>query len=246
MSRSKNILIIEDDESWYEAVRTRLKHSDFDCEIHVETTCVDGFDYFKNNTQDVDLILLDINAPEEGCGVEVLRKIRSMPSDIWVGVMTFSSDEYNISCAKLDCVFMSKNSTGLMEEGGLIELLKTAPYPSLKGTQELCNMRLVDNDNKFISINEIQLDLTKQQADILYMLYTKPDINGIERPSGIYTEKEIQQHINPGTVVEPGNISNAIRKLRKKISKISEDCPHKIIKTHIGFNSYSCPFSPPS
>lgn len=247
MPRSKKILIIEDEESWYEAVKTRLNNSNFDCEIRVETTCKDGFNYFKNNTQDVDLILLDINAPEKGCGVEVLRKIRSMPSNIWVGVMTWSPDEYSISCAKLDCVFMSKNSAGIKEE--LIEILKAAPYPSLKDTQEPCNMRLVDKNNHFFSINGVQLNLTKQQSDILHMLYTKPDINGIERLSGIYKEEEIQKYISPKTQPLPGNISNAILKLRKKISDIpdiSEDCPQRIIKTHIGFNSYSCPFSPPS
>lgn len=243
MSESKKVLIIEDDESWYEPIKLKLNHSDFDFKTHVETTCTGGFDYFQQNIQDVDLILLDINLEEKGCGVDVLRKIRSI-SNVWVGVMTWSTDEYNIGCAILDCVFMSKSSKGLMEEGGLIELLKEAPYPSPKDNQELCNMRLVDNNNQFISINGVQLDLTKQQADILYMLYTKPDIDGIERLSGIYTEKEIQQHIKPGSIVEPGNISNAILKLRKKISKISEDCPQRIIKTHIGYNSYSCPFSP--
>jgi len=237
MPKSKKILIIEDEESWYVPLKTKLDHSGF--KTHLETTCKSALAYFKENTQDVDLILLDINLEEKGCGLDVLKNIRYISPNIWIGVMTWSSEEYNMAAVKLNCTFISKNSEGIGE--GLVELIKDLHSPTLINDPEPCNIELIDG--WFITINGIQLDLPKKEQDIFRMLYKKPAINGKERLTGIYTEEEIQQYVKPGTIVDSGSVRIQISNIRKAIKSISEECPYRIILTHKGYNSYSCPFS---
>ena len=102
----KKILIIEDNTSFAYQLATILKHSGF--ESHIEDTCEDGLSYFKENEEDIDLILLDINLEEKECGLNVLKNIRSM-SDIWIGVMTYD-ETINEEKAEGRSAFIRKNS----------------------------------------------------------------------------------------------------------------------------------------
>ena len=68
MSESKKVLIIEDDESWYEPIKLKLNHSDFDFKTHVETTCAGGFDYFNKIFKMSILYCLILISKKRGAG----------------------------------------------------------------------------------------------------------------------------------------------------------------------------------
>jgi len=68
MSESKKVLIIEDDESWYEPIKLKLNHSDFDFKTHVETTCAGGFITLKTILKMLILYCLILISKKKGAG----------------------------------------------------------------------------------------------------------------------------------------------------------------------------------
>jgi len=236
----EKVLIIEDNHSFSYQLATILKHSGF--ESHIEDTCEDGLSYFKENEEDVDLILLDINLEEKECGLNVLKKIRSM-SSIWIGVMTY--DE-TIAKERItgQSAFIKKHSTSINE---LIDHLKMlSKYNSFSRNKTIktgseCNLELID-DNYF-SINSVRLKLPPLPYKILHMLYTKPEVGkeaGV--PSDTYSARHIQGYLNQSNVFETVNIRVHIKTIRDKINEIAPGCGIKIIDNDPGFG-YRCTYS---
>jgi len=237
------VLIIEDNPSYSALLTTLLKNAGFITQE--EDTCKGGLSYFKENEEDVDLILLDINFYGEPCGLDVLKKIRSM-SDIWIGVMTYDKtiDEKK---AEGRSVFIRKDSEVVNDLIDDLKVLNKYNHFSRSGrnktikTELECNLELID-DNYF-SINSDRLWLSPIPYRILHMLYTKPKANKEAGfPSNTYSAKHIQRYLLDKDN-DTGNIRIHIKTIRDKINDITDGCGTKIIVNDPGFG-YRCTCSP--
>ncbi|MFC1650647.1 ATP-binding protein [Candidatus Latescibacterota bacterium] len=86
------ILVIDDDQDVLEVIRTMLDTAEI--KVRTFSSGRKGLQYFKNNTDKVDIILLDLTMPNMS-GEEVFHKIRKIHSDIPV-ILSSGYGQYDI------------------------------------------------------------------------------------------------------------------------------------------------------
>lgn len=94
MKQSVDLLYVEDNEDYVNFVGRAVKKIDQNINYKYVTDGKAAFEYFQNNTgiNPAKVILLDINLPGMD-GIELLKKIRTMPQLKYLPVIIFSTSE---------------------------------------------------------------------------------------------------------------------------------------------------------
>lgn len=91
MTTPIKVLLIEDNPGDIELVRAGFEDASLLIEMQVISDGQEAFDYFEQDNQTPDIVLLDINLPKVS-GIEILKKIRNSHAESIPVVMLTSSD----------------------------------------------------------------------------------------------------------------------------------------------------------
>lgn len=95
MKQKVDLLYVEDNEDYVNFVGRAVKKIDENIAYKYVTDGKDAFEYFQNNSSNgafAKVILLDINLPGMN-GIDLLKKIRSIPHLKYLPVIIFSTSE---------------------------------------------------------------------------------------------------------------------------------------------------------
>ena len=159
----KRILLIEDEPQIARFVQLELNHEGYD--VTVANDGRDGLEVFKAHP--FDLVLLDIMLPSLN-GIEVLRRIRQL-SSVPI-IMLTARDSVMDKVNGLDNGaddYITKPFA--IEE--LLARLRNLLRKQVTNTSTLSYKSLVLDLNQHVcTVNNIQVDLTKKEFDLLHML----------------------------------------------------------------------------
>lgn len=159
----KRILLIEDEPQIARFVQLELNHEGYD--VTVANDGRDGLEVFKAHP--FDLVLLDIMLPSLN-GIEVLRRIRQL-SNVPI-IMLTARDSVMDKVNGLDNGaddYITKPFA--IEE--LLARLRNLLRKQVTNTSTLSYKSLVLDLNQHVcTVNNIQVDLTKKEFDLLHML----------------------------------------------------------------------------
>ena len=159
----KRILLIEDEPQIARFVQLELNHEGYD--VTVANDGRDGLEVFKAHP--FDLVLLDIMLPSLN-GIEVLRRIRQL-SNVPI-IMLTARDSVMDKVNGLDNGaddYITKPFA--IEE--LLARLRNLLRKQVSNTSTLSYKSLVlDLNQHMCTVNNIQVDLTKKEFDLLHML----------------------------------------------------------------------------
>lgn len=159
----KRILLIEDEPQIARFIQLELNHEGYD--VTVANDGRDGLEVFKAHP--FDLVLLDIMLPSLN-GIEVLRRIRQL-SNVPI-IMLTARDSVMDKVNGLDNGaddYITKPFA--IEE--LLARLRNLLRKQVSNTSTLSYKSLVlDLNQHMCTVNNIQVDLTKKEFDLLHML----------------------------------------------------------------------------
>lgn len=172
---SKNVLIIEDDESISELLTIHLK--DLDCQIESEKDGAEG--YQNASTGTFDLIILDINLPNKD-GLDICRDLRANKINTPILMLTARSEEIDkilgLETGADDYLtkpFSVREFTARVKAiFRRIEMLKTPDIDAeeliVKGNIE------IDQKKRKVLKSGARIDLTPKEYDLLNLLAKNP------------------------------------------------------------------------
>lgn len=159
----KRILLIEDEPQIARFIQLELNHEGY--EVTVANDGRDGLEVFKAHP--FDLVLLDIMLPSLN-GIEVLRRIRQL-SNVPI-IMLTARDSVMDKVSGLDNGaddYITKPFA--IEE--LLARLRNLLRKQVSNTSTLSYKSLVLDLNQHVcTVNNVQVDLTKKEFDLLHML----------------------------------------------------------------------------
>jgi two-component system response regulator ChvI len=175
-----HVVLIDDDELFRESLEQNLRDSGYD--VLTFDRGEPALAYFQNDNV-ADLVLLDWKMPEMN-GIEVLRRLRQINTDMPVIFLTVLSDQIYEEAALLsgavDFVEKSRSFTILLKRMGLIlagaktgqDVAATAPTaPEKSGTATVGLLELsIDSSRAFW--NKTQVDLTLTEFEIVHYMAT--------------------------------------------------------------------------
>lgn len=191
MSKKVEVMIVEDHSLMREGLSKILELDDH---IKVKDTACNGLEAiekFKKNSYDV--ILMDINMPQMN-GIEALRKMRDMDSQVKVIMLTvYDAREYLIETLNLGANgYILKDSDSSSLVSAILNVFNGGTYihPSLAG--EL--LREMNKDTKKTMANGIEA-LTKREYEVLSLIAEGLSNKEISQKL-VISEKTVKNHVS--------------------------------------------------
>ena len=192
------ILLIEDDEMASELICEFLKTCGFD--IKPVFTVADGI--FHINTQDYDLVLLDINLPDFN-GFEILKSIKNRISLPIIVTSAYSDTKYKISAFKYGASDYMVKPLDLEELEARI-WVQLGKNSEIRTNEEKSVFQI---KNSTIYFKDKIIDLTTTEFEILSLLIKQKN-QTVTRETLIHTLSSVSS---------PRSLDNHIKNIRKKI-----------------------------
>lgn len=213
----KQILVVEDEMNLARFLELELKYEGY--EITLVDNGQDGLDIAMS--QDFDLILLDLMLPKIN-GLEVCRRIRKSKQtpiiiitakgetfDKVVG-LDYGADDYIVKPFEIEELLARIR----------VNLRRTSQVEEAQETVSLHDI-VVDESAYTVTIEDTQVNLTKTEHELLYLLLKNADI--------VLQRETILQHIwGYENEVETNVVDVYIRYLRNKLKPFGKD---KLIET---------------
>jgi len=225
MTQQKHhILLVEDETTFANPVMTRLEIEGFT--YHHVTTGEEALEYFFENPEKIDLILLDLKLGPGIDGFEVLEEIRNQGHNAFAMILTAHHSAENMKRGdKLGCNGFVKKSAQLTELIIYISMLMNCK--SEKALSTLPSLT-PDHDLHDFTFDGQQLHLTKLEYRITDILYKNPNTT--------FNQEEILVALGMSTHLESGLLAKHVSAIRKAITQTSNNrTAIEIIKTHVGW-----------
>jgi DNA-binding response OmpR family regulator len=228
----KKILYVEDDEDFADTVILDFEYYCKDCfEIKHFILGEDALKYLERNS--VDLVLLDYQLPDLN-GTDVLKKIREnkQHSDLIVVIHTVltSRTKEKLLVVKYEADdYITKSTSNSVLIAKIKRMLKNKGIPRGENPFE------INNDLREISFNDVYLELTPMEFDILSELVNHPDTTQSKEHLLSITHPEAKD-LSFYSVKGIGNpITSHIKNIRKEIKKIDFNYDGIKTKTKKGY-----------
>lgn len=175
---------------------------------------IEGLRILEENKDSCSLIILDIMMPDLD-GFQVLQQIRKI-SNVPVLMLTAKSDEEDkVSGLRMgadDYLTKPFSINELMARVNSLIRRYTLLNP-VSGVETDCTTfqgMTIDNRNRYVLINDVQVELTGKEFDLLSFLASNK--------GKVFTKKQIYTHVwQEEYAFDDSNIMSFISKLRKKI-----------------------------
>lgn len=207
------VLIIDDDKELCVLMKKCVEQENLSAIIAhggVEGLCLAD----ENKNSSLSLVILDVMMPDID-GFQVLKKIRET-SNIPVLMLTAKNDEEDkISGLRLgadDYLTKPFSINELMARVNSLIRRYTTLNPSTGIDTECMVMKgmVIDNANRIVSVNDIPVELTSKEFDLLSFLSSNK--------GRVFTKKQIYTQVwGEEYAFDDSNIMSFISKLRKKI-----------------------------
>ncbi len=192
------ILLVEDDETASELICEFLKTCGFDAKPVFTVT--DGISHI--NTQDYDLVLLDINLPDFN-GFEILKSIKNRISLPIIVTSAYSDTKHKISAFKYGASDYMVKPLDLEELEARI-WVQLGKNSEIRSNEEKSMFQI---KNSIIYFKEKAIDLTAIEFEILSLL--------IKQKNRTVTRDALIHALS--SVSSPRSLDNHIKNIRKKI-----------------------------
>ena len=206
------VLIIDDDKELCTLMKKCVEQENL---IAVVTNGgIEGLRLVEENTDTYSLIILDIMMPDLD-GFQVLQKIRQT-SNVPVLMLTAKSgEEDKVSGLRIgadDYLTKPFSINELMARVGSLIRRYTLLNPDSNTDADCMKFQgmVIDNSNRLVLINDVQVELTGKEFDLLSFLAANK--------GKVFTKKQIYTHVwEEEYAFDDSNIMSFISKLRKKI-----------------------------
>ena len=207
-----NILIIDDDKELCALMKKCVEQENLSA--IVAHGGVEGLRTADENKDNCSLVILDVMMPDLD-GFQVLQKIRET-SNVPVLMLTAKSDEEDkVSGLRMgadDYLTKPFSINELMARvNSLIRRYTTLnPNPTMDTDCMVLKNMVIDRANRTVSVNDISVDLTSKEFDLLFFLASNK--------GRVFTKKQIYTQVwEEEYAFDDNNIMSFISKLRKKI-----------------------------
>ncbi|MCC0662331.1 MULTISPECIES: response regulator transcription factor [unclassified Clostridioides] len=207
-----SVLIIDDDKELCALMKKCVEQENLS--VITSYGGVEGLDLVDKNRHTLSLVILDIMMPDID-GFQVLKKIRET-SNIPVLMLTAKSDEDDkISGLRLgadDYLTKPFSINELMARVNSLIRRYTMLNPAFITDMDciIINGMIIDKINRIVSINNIPVQLTSKEFDLLSFLASNK--------GRVFTKKQIYTQVwEEEYAFDDSNIMSFISKLRKKI-----------------------------
>ena len=207
-----NVLIIDDDKELCALMKKCIEQENLSA-VTVYNG-IEGVRLIDENKDSYSLIILDVMLPDID-GFQILQKIRDT-SNIPVLMLTAKSNEedkvFGLRLGADDYLTKPFGINELMARVNSLIRRYTLLNP-ISGTETDCMVfqgMTIDNLNRLVLINDIQVELTRKEFDLLSFLASNK--------GKVFTKKQIYTHVwEEEYAFDDSNIMSFISKLRKKI-----------------------------
>lgn len=208
-----NILIVEDEQNLARFLELELTHDGY--KVDIEYDGESGLDKALNN--DFDLIILDLMLPNIN-GLEICRRVRQVQSTPII-IITAKSDTYDkvtgLDYGADDYIVKPFEIEELFAR--IRAVLRRQPH---KDIIDINGIR-IDIDAFKVTVNGKQLDFTKTEYDLLYLLATNRN--------HVLQREQILNHVwGYNSEVETNVVDVYIRYIRNKLKPFGKE---KVIET---------------
>lgn len=208
-----NILIVEDEQNLARFLELELTHDGY--KVDIEYDGESGLDKALNN--DFDLIILDLMLPNIN-GLEICRRVRQVESTPII-IITAKSDTYDkvtgLDYGADDYIVKPFEIEELFAR--IRAVLRRQPH---KDIIDINGIR-IDIDAFKVTVNGKQLDFTKTEYDLLYLLATNRN--------HVLQREQILNHVwGYNSEVETNVVDVYIRYIRNKLKPFGKE---KVIET---------------
>lgn len=207
-----NVLIIDDDKELCALMKKCVEQENLSA--IVAHGGVEGLRIADENKDNCSLVILDVMMPDLD-GFQVLQKIRET-SNVPVLMLTAKSDEEDkVSGLRMgadDYLTKPFSINELMARvNSLIRRYTTLnPNPTMDTDCMVLKDMVIDRANRTVSVNDISVDLTSKEFDLLFFLASNK--------GRVFTKKQIYTQVwEEEYAFDDNNIMSFISKLRKKI-----------------------------
>lgn len=207
-----NVLIIDDDKELCALMKKCVEQENLSA--IVAHGGAEGLRMADENKDNCSLVILDVMMPDLD-GFQVLQKIRET-SNVPVLMLTAKSDEEDkVSGLRMgadDYLTKPFSINELMARvNSLIRRYTTLnPNPTMGTECMVLKDMVIDRTNRMVSVNDIPVDLTSKEFDLLFFLASNK--------GRVFTKKQIYTQVwEEEYAFDDNNIMSFISKLRKKI-----------------------------
>ena len=208
----KKVLVAEDEESIREFIVINLTRSGYD--VMQADNGAAALDIFQKEGGDFDVAILDIMMPDLD-GFQVLQQVRQT-SNVPVLMLTAKSgEEDKVSGLRMGADDYLTKPFSINELMARVNSLirRFTLFNTVSGTETDCMVfqgMTIDNLNRLVLVNDIQVELTGKEFDLLSFLAANK--------GKVFTKKQIYTHVwEEEYAFDDSNIMSFISKLRKKI-----------------------------
>jgi len=195
------IVVVEDNQTFAKQLAMVLNK-----EGHIVEIYNDGNSFLENFSNDIDLLLLDINLPDTS-GLEILKILRESKFEVkTIFISSHTEIEYLKKAFDLDCEDYIKKPLELDEL--LLRVKKVEKTIKPKNLVVMGNYKF-DLENFFVMIDDKEIKLTKQDVKLLSLFLT--NINKVV--SFDYINSQIWD-----SEALTNTITVAVLRLRKKLN----------------------------
>lgn len=203
-----NILIVEDEQNLARFIELELKHEDYNVDIEYDGRT--GLDKALNKSYD--LIILDLMLPNIN-GLEICRQIRQEQSTPII-IITAKGETYDkvagLDYGADDYIVKPFDIEELLAR--IRAILRRQPQKNLIDINGI----IIDKDAFKVTVDGTQLELTKTEYDLLYVL--------AENRNHVMQREQILDHVwGFNSEVETNVVDVYIRYLRNKLKPFNKE-----------------------
>ena len=203
-----NILIVEDEQNLARFIELELKHEDYNVDIEYDGRT--GLDKALNKSYD--LIILDLMLPNIN-GLEICRQIRQKTTTPII-IITAKSETYDkvagLDYGADDYIVKPFDIEELLAR--IRAVLRRQPDKDVLDINGI----IIDKDAFKVTVNGHQLELTKTEYDLLYVL--------AENRNHVMQREQILNHVwGYNSEVETNVVDVYIRYLRNKLKPFNKE-----------------------
>ena len=203
-----NILIVEDEQNLARFIELELKHEDYNVDIEYDGRT--GLDKALNKSYD--LIILDLMLPNIN-GLEICRQIRQEQSTPII-IITAKGETYDkvagLDYGADDYIVKPFDIEELLAR--IRAILRRQPQKNVIDINGI----IIDNDAFKVTVDGTQLELTKTEYDLLYVL--------AENRNHVMQREQILDHVwGFNSEVETNVVDVYIRYLRNKLKPFNKE-----------------------
>lgn len=203
-----NILIVEDEQNLARFIELELKHEDYNVDIEYDGRT--GLDKVLNKSYD--LIILDLMLPNIN-GLEICRQIRQEQSTPII-IITAKGETYDkvagLDYGADDYIVKPFDIEELLAR--IRAILRRQPQKNVIDINGI----IIDKDAFKVTVDGTQLELTKTEYDLLYVL--------AENRNHVMQREQILDHVwGFNSEVETNVVDVYIRYLRNKLKPFNKD-----------------------